>query len=135
MIGLSLASMFPLWLWGVRRSIWVRQEQRERSATRVAASSVGFVILPAFVGVLADYHGVGVALPVAFTASCVLGSAVVPYPGSVVACDGFGFGLSLDGLSRSFWEIGSESREVAGIQHALPNARSVGEVVDEPQGE
>ena len=58
--------------------------------------------------------------------------AVDSHPGSVVACDGFGLGLSLDGLSRPFGEIGSESREVAGIQHALPNARSVGDVVGKP---
>ena len=70
-IGLSLASMFPLVMG--RTAVYLGEARAARAVGyQIAASSVGFVILPAFIGVLADYHGVGVALPVAFTASCVL---------------------------------------------------------------
>ncbi|MCY3851358.1 MAG: MFS transporter [Acidimicrobiaceae bacterium] len=70
-IGLSLASMFPLAMG--RTAVYLGEARAARAVGyQIAASSVGFVILPAFVGVLADYHGVGVALPVVFAATCVL---------------------------------------------------------------
>ena len=70
-IGLSLAAMFPLVMG--RTAVYLGEVRAARAVGyQIAASSVGFVILPAFVGVLADYHGVGVALPVVFAATCVL---------------------------------------------------------------
>lgn len=70
-IGLSLAAMFPLVIG--RTAVYLGGAQAARVVGyQIAASSVGFVILPASVGVLADYHGVDAALPVAFVASCVL---------------------------------------------------------------
>ena len=70
-VGLSLASMFPLVMG--RTAVYLGEARAARAVGyQIAASSVGFVVIPASVGVLADYHGVGVALPVAFAATCVL---------------------------------------------------------------
>ncbi len=70
-IGFSLAAMFPLVI--SRTAVYIGEERAARAVGyQVAASSVGFVVLPAFIGFLARDFGIGVALPVVFTAIFVL---------------------------------------------------------------
>ena len=64
-IGASLAVMFPIVV--NRTPVYLGADRSNRIVGyQLASSSIGFVIIPAAVGVLADRHGIEVTGPVAF---------------------------------------------------------------------